>query len=295
MQFIIFSPSLSLSLSLSLFCLFLFFSLAFCDYPSLSLSLFFSFFFSLLSLSLSLSFCPLLIQLSWLRRSPVAPFIPRAMDDFGGFSALVGSASAPASPTSSAMAGSSKGDLADKCQNFRHYLPVKPPLPEPGPLRSAESAPIGPLSTISQVLAVGAADDVLECKRMLVVSGLPGSGKSNALFHAAVLAARDGCYLPLPSGTLAHSYRDLVPASERIGIETIHCPLGIFRQADIPVHYSKTGVFFCGAVPCIGRGRCCGVASRCSCFCFCFGLDIYAEALPSIREGLRIPFLLPRR
>ena len=96
------------------------------------------------------------------------------------------------------------------------------------------------LKSIADLLAVSDANDVLESNRMLFVSGEPGSGKSEVLVHAAVRAAKDGCYVLIlcPTGTLVHSYRDRLPASERIVIETIHSGLCITRQADLVVQYS---------------------------------------------------------
>ena len=144
-----------------------------------------------------------------------------------------------ASPTASAMTGSPHGESADTSQILQQHdlLLAKPPFFEPEPVHAAgsEPSPFGALMTRADVLVVSDANDVLERNRMPFVSGEPGSGKSHALIHAALRAAKDGCYLPLPTGSLAHSYRDVTSASELIVIETIHCALGTSRQAELPL------------------------------------------------------------
>ena len=63
------------------------------------------------------------------------------------------------------------------------------------------------------------------------------SGKSSVLVHAATRAAERGDYVLIlcPTGTLVHSYRDLLPHSERIILETIHSSFCISRRADMLV------------------------------------------------------------
>jgi len=74
----------------------------------------------------------------------------------------------------------------------------------------------------------------------LYVSGEPGAGKSEVLIHAAVRAASAGCQVLIlcPTGALVHGYRDRLPESEHIVVETIHSAFCIYREQDLVVQYS---------------------------------------------------------
>ena len=73
--------------------------------------------------------------------------------------------------------------------------------------------------------------DRFEAERFLFISGKPGSGKSEVLVHAAVAVASKGCEVLIlcPTGALVHSYRDRLPETEHIVVETIHSGFKIFR------------------------------------------------------------------
>ena len=76
--------------------------------------------------------------------------------------------------------------------------------------------------------------------RRLYLKGKPGSGKSEVIVHAAVRAAEDGCKVLVlcPTGALVHSYRDRLPDSANIQIETLHSGFQIGRNVDRVVEYA---------------------------------------------------------
>ena len=96
------------------------------------------------------------------------------------------------------------------------------------------------LDKIAAGLSIDDANALLTARRMFYLKGDPGSGKSEVLVHAVVRAALAGYTVLIlcPTGTLVHSYRDRLPASERIVVETIHSSFQITRQADMVVQYS---------------------------------------------------------
>jgi len=95
------------------------------------------------------------------------------------------------------------------------------------------------LDAISEGLRVDDANAIRELQRLLHLAGDPGSGKSEVLVHAAVRAADEGLHVNIlcPTGALVHAYRDRLPASDRIVVETIHSGFQISRKADMVVQY----------------------------------------------------------
>ena len=89
------------------------------------------------------------------------------------------------------------------------------------------------LETIRQGLLRSDANN--DKQRYLYLSGEPGAGKSEVLVHAAVRAAEEGHRVMVlcPTGTLVHAYRDRLPDTEYISIETIHSGMKIHREADL--------------------------------------------------------------
>ena len=77
-------------------------------------------------------------------------------------------------------------------------------------------------------------------RRFLYISGEPGSGKSEMLIHAAVAAAEQGISVLIlcPTGALVHAYKDRLPESALITVETIHSGFAIFRKYDKVVEYN---------------------------------------------------------
>ena len=81
---------------------------------------------------------------------------------------------------------------------------------------------------------------MLNSDRHLLLTGEPGSGKSEVIVHAACAAAKSGaCVLVLcPTGTRVHSYRDRLPDVDNIVVETIHSGFAIQWQYDKLVDYA---------------------------------------------------------
>ena len=70
--------------------------------------------------------------------------------------------------------------------------------------------------------------------RLLLVSGKPGAGKTEAVIGCALAAAERGerVLVACPIGALVHVYRQRLPANENIVIETVHSSHRITREAD---------------------------------------------------------------
>ena len=95
------------------------------------------------------------------------------------------------------------------------------------------------LRAIRDGLAVDDANAIRDSDRLLHLAGDPGSGKSEVIIHAAARAAEEGMYVNIlcPTGALVHAYRDRLPASDRIVVETIHSGFQISRKADLVAQY----------------------------------------------------------
>ena len=74
------------------------------------------------------------------------------------------------------------------------------------------------------------ANSMREADRWLYLSGEPGSGKSEVIVHAAVEAASSGYNVLIlcPTGALVHAYKDRLPESDSIVVETLHSGFGVF-------------------------------------------------------------------
>ena len=96
------------------------------------------------------------------------------------------------------------------------------------------------LTTIQRGLDVCDENAMRASNRHVYLNGKPGSGKSEVLVHAAVAAASAGYFVLIlcPTGTLFHSYRDRLPESDRIVVETIHSAFAVRRQHDQAVTYA---------------------------------------------------------
>ena len=89
------------------------------------------------------------------------------------------------------------------------------------------------LNVIDRGVAVDDAN-VQVHSRMLLVTGKPGSGKTQAVCGAAIAAANRGnrVLIACPLGALVDVYRQKLPPNENIVIETIHASHRISRKAD---------------------------------------------------------------
>ena len=72
--------------------------------------------------------------------------------------------------------------------------------------------------------------------RYLHVTGGPGTGKTEVIIQSTLDATRQGCrvLVACPTGALVNTYRERLPASGNIVIETIHGCFRITREADQP-------------------------------------------------------------
>ena len=95
------------------------------------------------------------------------------------------------------------------------------------------------LDAIRDGLRVDDANAIRELQRLLHLTGDPGSGKSEVFVHAAARAADEGLHVNIlcPTGALVHAYRDRLPVSDRIVVETIHSGFQISRKADMVAQY----------------------------------------------------------
>ncbi len=70
--------------------------------------------------------------------------------------------------------------------------------------------------------------------RYLMVTGGPGTGKTEVVIHAAVEAAAQGCHVLIacPVGALIKTYKEKLPPNDNIVVETIHSSFRITRRRD---------------------------------------------------------------
>ena len=76
------------------------------------------------------------------------------------------------------------------------------------------------------------ANNIVREKQFLVVDGGPGIGKTEVLAHVAIEAASEGCQVLIacPVGPLIDVYKDRLPASDNIVVETVHSSWKINRD-----------------------------------------------------------------
>jgi len=70
--------------------------------------------------------------------------------------------------------------------------------------------------------------------RWMHITGGPGTGKTEAIIHAAYRAAETGCRVLIlcPTGALVHAYKERLPPTDQIVVETLHSGFAISRKAD---------------------------------------------------------------
>jgi hypothetical protein len=70
--------------------------------------------------------------------------------------------------------------------------------------------------------------------RVLLVTGGPGTGKTEVVMQCAMNAAADGCkvLIACPTGALVATYRERLPPHEEVFVETVHGSFRITRDAD---------------------------------------------------------------
>ena len=76
-------------------------------------------------------------------------------------------------------------------------------------------------------------DANIEGERFLFLTGEPGSGKTEVIIYAAAKAASTGAKVMIgcPTGALVTTYRDRLPGTDSIVVETIHSAFAIRRKA----------------------------------------------------------------
>jgi len=96
------------------------------------------------------------------------------------------------------------------------------------------------LDAIEQGIGISDENVLRQSSQRLFISGEPGAGKSEMLIHAAAKAAVAGLYVLIlcPTGALVHSYRDRLPETPHIVVETIHSGMAIYRTYDTVVEYA---------------------------------------------------------
>jgi hypothetical protein len=78
--------------------------------------------------------------------------------------------------------------------------------------------------------------------RWLHITGGPGTGKTEVIIHATYRAAEAGCRVLIlcPTGALVHTYRERLPPTDQIVVETLHSGFSIARKVDLNT-YSPPG------------------------------------------------------
>ena len=71
--------------------------------------------------------------------------------------------------------------------------------------------------------------------RWMHITGGPGTGKTEAIIHAAYAAAEAGARVLIlcPTGALVHSYKERLPPTDQIMVETLHGGVSIARKVDM--------------------------------------------------------------
>ena len=87
------------------------------------------------------------------------------------------------------------------------------------------------VSTDDLTVAVNAA---IALERPLLVKGEPGTGKTEVIIHAAYRAAESGARVLIlcPTGALVHGYKERLPPTDQIVVETLHSGFSIARKVD---------------------------------------------------------------
>ena len=74
--------------------------------------------------------------------------------------------------------------------------------------------------------------------RWMHIAGGPGTGKTEAIIHAAYRAAEAGCRVLIlcPTGALVHAYKERLPPTDQIVVETLHNGFSIARKVDLSTY-----------------------------------------------------------
>ena len=79
--------------------------------------------------------------------------------------------------------------------------------------------------------------------RWMHITGGPGTGKTEVIIHAAYRAAEAGCRVLIlcPTGALVHAYKERLPPTDRIMVETLHSGFSIARKVDMDTYAPRAG------------------------------------------------------
>ena len=74
--------------------------------------------------------------------------------------------------------------------------------------------------------------------RWMHITGGPGTGKTEAIIHAAYRAAEAGARVLIlcPTGALVHAYKERLPPTDQIVVETLHSGFSIARKVDLDTY-----------------------------------------------------------
>jgi len=74
--------------------------------------------------------------------------------------------------------------------------------------------------------------------RWMHITGGPGTGKTEAIIHAAYRAAETSCRVLIlcPTGALVYAYKGRLPPTDQIVVETLHSGFSIARKVDLDTY-----------------------------------------------------------
>ena len=74
--------------------------------------------------------------------------------------------------------------------------------------------------------------------RWMHLTGGPGTGNTEVIIHAAYRAAAAGARVLIlcPTGTLVHAYKERLPPTDQIVVDTLHSGFSIARKADLDTY-----------------------------------------------------------
>ena len=127
--------------------------------------------------------------------------------------------------------------MLDACENPED--PMDPRMWSAKDIRSPPSRKWSPEQD-EALDAIGAGVNIIDGnvehhgRRTLLMTGGPGTGKTEVVVHAALRAANNGerVLIACPIGALVDTYRERLPPHHNIVIETVHASFKITRRAD---------------------------------------------------------------
>ena len=86
-------------------------------------------------------------------------------------------------------------------------------------------------------------DMVVGLDRCMHITGGPGTGKTEAIIHAAYRVAEVGArvLISCQTGALVHAYRERLPPTDQIVVETLHSGFSIACKVDLDTNSPPGG------------------------------------------------------